>query len=91
MSSDTGRELPRASPDADTVYLNAAQVRRRYGGMSEMALWRWLQDETLGFPKPLIINNRRFWSAAALTAWERKHAAKGGKFETNSDDEWEAA
>ena len=43
------------SEDADTIYLNAAQVRSRYGGMSDMALWRWLRDETLGFPKPLII------------------------------------
>ena len=24
-----------------TVYLNAQQVRTRYGGMSDMALWRW--------------------------------------------------
>jgi len=61
MPTHAGRELPRVSVDATTIYLNAAQVRTRYGGMSDMALWRWLQDETLGFPKPLVINNRRFW------------------------------
>jgi hypothetical protein len=72
-----GRDLPKVSVDATTIYLNAAQVRTRYGGMSDMALWRWLQDETLGFPKPLVINNRRFWLAAALTDWERKRGPDG--------------
>ena len=61
------RELPAEA----TTYLNAAQVRSRYGGVSDMALWRWLQDEDLGFPKPFRINRRRFWKASDLTAWER--------------------
>ena len=39
---------PEAKP---TIYLNAAQVRTRYGGVSDMALWRWLHDEDLKFPK----------------------------------------
>jgi predicted DNA-binding transcriptional regulator AlpA len=77
MPTHAGRELPRVSVDATTIYLNAAQVRTRYGGMSDMALWRWLQDETLGFPKPLVINNRRFWLAAALSDWERMRATHG--------------
>ena len=33
-----GRGLPRISKDATVTYLNAAQVRTRYGGMSDMAL-----------------------------------------------------
>src|SRR5262245_1814700 len=70
----TGRDLPLVSVDANTVYLNAAQVRSRYGGMSDMALWRWLHDDELGFPQPLRINGRRFWMASALSAWERAHA-----------------
>jgi predicted DNA-binding transcriptional regulator AlpA len=65
-----GRDLPRVSSDATITYLNAAQVRTRYGGMSDMALWRWLRDDELGFPKPLVINGRRFWKASELTAWE---------------------
>ena len=77
MPTHAGRELSRVSVDATTIYLNAAQVRTRYGGMSDMALWRWLQDETLGFPKPLVINNRRFWLAAALGDWERMRATRG--------------
>ena len=58
-------------PAEATTYLNAGQVRTRYGGVSDMALWRWLQDDDLGFPKPLRINRRRFWKASDLTAWER--------------------
>lgn len=69
-----GRDLPRVSADAAITYLNAAQVRTRYGGMSDMALWRWLNDEDLGFPQPLVINKRRFWNAAELTAWEQSQA-----------------
>jgi hypothetical protein len=65
------RDFSRVSVDADVVYLNAAQVRSRYGGVSDMALWRWLHDEELGFPKPYRINRRRFWKACDLTAWER--------------------
>jgi hypothetical protein len=53
-----GRDLPRVSSDATITYLNAAQVRTRYGGMSDMALWRWLHDGQLGFPKPLVITGR---------------------------------
>ena len=58
-------------PAEATTYLNAAQVRTRYGRVSDMALWRWLQDDDLGFPKPFRINRRRFWKASDLTAWER--------------------
>jgi predicted DNA-binding transcriptional regulator AlpA len=62
-----------AEPTAEaTTYLNAAQVRTRYGGVSDMALWRWLQDGDLGFPKPIRINRRRFWKASDLTTWERR-------------------
>ena len=72
-----GRDLPRVSVDASTIYLNAAQVRSRYGGMSDMALWRWLHDDELGFPQPIRINGRRFWKASELTAWERTRAPDG--------------
>jgi predicted DNA-binding transcriptional regulator AlpA len=53
-----------------TTYLSAAQVRSRYGGISDMTLWRWLQDETLAFPQPEWIRNRRFWREDRLTAWD---------------------
>jgi predicted DNA-binding transcriptional regulator AlpA len=55
---------------ADTIYLSAVQVRRRYGGVSDMTLWRWLRDETLAFPRPRWIQSRRFWDVAELAAWD---------------------
>ena len=58
-------------------YLNAAQMS--YGGMSDMALWRWLQDKELGFPKPYRINRRRFWKACDLTALERTRRCRVGE------------
>ena len=67
--------VARASADATTTYLNAAQVRARYGGVSDMALWRWLQDQQLGFPKPFRVNRRRFWKVSDLADWERTRRA----------------
>lgn len=54
-----------------TTYRNSTHVRARYGGVSDMTLWRWLHDEELGFPQPIRINGRRFWSEERLAAWER--------------------
>jgi predicted DNA-binding transcriptional regulator AlpA len=74
MPTDTmGRELPRANA---TIYLTSAQVCARYGGMSDMSLSRWLNDDELGFPKPIRINGRRFWKEADLAAWDDDQAAK---------------
>ena len=65
--------LPQASdlPHPQTVYLKATQVRERYGGISDMTLWRWLRDKELGFPKPRRINRMRYWNDSELTECER--------------------
>ncbi len=57
-------------PDAD-VFLDARAVRRRYGGRSEMALYRWIRDPDLGFPAPIYILAYRYWRLADLLEWER--------------------
>lgn len=49
--------------------LTAAQVRQLCSGISDMTLWRWLRDEAMSFPKPLFINRRRYWEAAAVELW----------------------
>lgn len=56
------------------IYLSAKQVRERYGGISDMSLWRWLRDGELNFPQPIRINGRRFWRLSALEAFERERA-----------------
>ena len=45
-------------------YLTAPQVRQRYGGISEMTLWRWVRSGN--FPKPRKINNRNYFDEAEL-------------------------
>ena len=41
-----------------------------------MTLWRWEDDARLEFPRPLVINRRKFYSLAALKEWERNQAVK---------------
>lgn len=62
--------------DEQQTYLPSASVRARYG-VSDMSLWRWLRDETLDFPAPILIHRRRYWKLADLETWE-KSRAKGG-------------
>lgn len=55
--------------------LTAKQVRERFGGISDMSLWRWLDNEFIGFPAPIYISRRRFWREADIDAFEARHAA----------------
>ena len=47
----------------------AKQVRERLGNISDMGLWRWLKDPELGFPRPIVINNFRYWDESEIDAW----------------------
>jgi predicted DNA-binding transcriptional regulator AlpA len=49
--------------------IQAAAVRQLCGGVSDMALWRWLNDSKMNFPKPVYINRRRFWLEIEICAW----------------------
>jgi hypothetical protein len=56
-------------------YLNSRQVRTRYGGISDMTLWRWCGDPTVAFPAPALrINRQKFWDEAALDAFDAAQA-----------------
>jgi predicted DNA-binding transcriptional regulator AlpA len=61
----------------EAVFLNSTQVRQRYGGISDMTRWRWLNDENLGFPRPIVINRRRLFPLSALLAFEAGKASEG--------------
>jgi predicted DNA-binding transcriptional regulator AlpA len=55
------------------LYYTATQVRRRYGGISEMGLWRWINDGKINFPKPdMIPNGRRLWSEETLDRFDAR-------------------
>ena len=57
-------------------FLTSQQVRTRYGDKSDMTLYRWVRNPTLGFPQPVVINGRRFWRLSELQAWEDNHSAQ---------------
>lgn len=47
----------------------AAAVRELCGGVSDMSIWRWLNDPAMGFPKPVYIARRRYWKEADIVEW----------------------
>ena len=57
------------------TYLSARQVKRRYGGISDMTLWRWSHDPALGFPQPIYIQRYRYWDEAELDAFDKARAS----------------
>ncbi len=63
------------NPQAFDNMLPAATVWRHYG-KTDRTLDRWIKDEQLGFPRPVVIRNRRYFKEAELVEWERAQASK---------------
>jgi hypothetical protein len=58
--------------EASEVYLTAAQVRKRYGDCSAMAVHRWLRNKKLGFPAPIkLTGDRNMWKLSDLIRFEQ--------------------
>lgn len=49
--------------------ISATAVRDLCGGISDMTLWRWLQDPDLEFPRPVHIQRRRYWREVEMLGW----------------------
>jgi predicted DNA-binding transcriptional regulator AlpA len=69
-------DLPDGAIPGDDRFLPARSVWERYG-VTSMSLYRWLDDEEMGFPKPLYIGRFRFWRLADLIEWEKLPSAHG--------------
>jgi predicted DNA-binding transcriptional regulator AlpA len=54
--------------------ISAAAVRDLCGGVSDMTIWRWLNDPDLDFPKPVYIGRRRYWREADMAGWLKARA-----------------
>ncbi len=54
-------------------HMDISEVAERYG-KTIRTIERWLADEKLGFPKPIVINKRRFFRASELQQFD-SHAA----------------
>lgn len=52
--------------------LSSSDVCALFGNTSKMTLWRWLQDDSLGFPKPTKIRQRRYWDADEIEAFRSR-------------------
>ncbi|WP_417493038.1 helix-turn-helix transcriptional regulator [Maricaulis sp.] len=48
-------------------HISAATVRELCGGISDMTLWRWLDQRD--FPEPARIGRRRYWRETEVLAW----------------------
>ncbi|RWP80471.1 DNA-binding protein [Mesorhizobium sp.] len=57
----------------DQGYLTAKQVHARYG-ITDMTLWRWLNNSELNFPRPIVITKRRYFKVDEVLEWERSRA-----------------
>lgn len=55
--------------------LPARKVWERYS-VTDRTLDRWVERKELGFPRPIVINKRRYWYEGPLIEWERSRAAK---------------
>jgi len=62
------------TPSSDERYLNAAEVRQRYGNCTAMTIWRWIHDPQVGFPRPVKLGagGLNFWWLPILRQWEAR-------------------
>ncbi|MBB2709671.1 UNVERIFIED_ORG: putative DNA-binding transcriptional regulator AlpA [Rhizobium etli] len=57
------------------AYLTAKQVQERYQ-ICSMSLHRWLKNDEMNFPRPMVINRRRLFDEDDIVEWERRRAKK---------------
>ena len=48
---------------------NASSVREQLGNISNMTLWRRMNDPELGFPTPIKISGRLYFRADEIDGW----------------------
>ncbi len=73
--------------DQDTAtYIPGPKVRTRYN-VTDMTIYRWLNDEDMDFPRPYYFGRFRYWLLAELEAWERAQPRRRAR----TRDEPEAA
>lgn len=66
--------------------MNSAKLRTRLGDVSQMTIWRYLQDENLNFPRPFKIRSRNFWDADEIEAFVARQAVANDNRATKLPD-----
>lgn len=51
------------------------ELRRMFGGVSDMTIWRWRESKLL--PDPIVINRRNYYRQSDIVAMQDR-LAKGG-------------
>ena len=57
-------------------YITAPQLRARFGGRSDVWLWRLLNDERANFPKPIMVRRYRYFRLSEVERWEESNRAR---------------
>ena len=60
--------------DDDQMMVGTKKVRARYDDACARTIDRWINHREMGFPKPTMINGRRYWRLGELRQWERQQA-----------------
>jgi hypothetical protein len=68
--------VPYVAPRVRHQRLPTRVVAQRYN-VSTKSIMRWAADSRLGFPRPLIINRRKYWSEAELDAFDARRRDTG--------------
>lgn len=71
--------MPQYSDPRDDDLINSREVRRMFGGVSEMTLWRWLKSESVRFPAPIQISSKNYWRLGDLRRFRERCARQAGQ------------
>jgi hypothetical protein len=63
-----------APAPGDDDLLTAAEVKRVFGGITDMTLWRWIHGK-VGFPPPVKIATRNYWRLGDIRRFREKLVA----------------
>ncbi len=66
------------SDKPEKTYLPRPLVAQRYN-ITDRSIARWELDPELAFPKPMIVNGRKFFALDELETWERSRAASSNQ------------
>ena len=64
------------SEPRDDDLVTSREVRRMFGGVSEMTLWRWMRSESVQFPQPISISGKNYWSLGDLRRFRERCASR---------------
>lgn len=49
------------------------EVKARFGGVTDMTIYRWSHAKGSKFPAPIVIGRRKYWEEAAINDFIEAH------------------